>query len=177
MGVKEGCRTARQAETLFVGCRDGVAALELPTGKLRWWFDSGSGSWPTVTPSDDVVLLGTRDAHDQPLQALVKKPNKPQWYVVLVKDASYLGGYRPEFARLNDPPNKDVTLWSVAAPMSPQSRYVVTLYEGQGAQQLVMMVDVTAALEKHGRAVVRTSQQTRRMTLMEGDRQVSSAVR
>jgi hypothetical protein len=126
---------------------------------------------------DGAVLLGTRDVHAQPAVIPARKQARPSWYVLLVKDGSYLGGYRPEFARLSETPAKERVLWSLAAPPSPSSRYVVMVHEGEGDARKVVMVDVSAALEKSGRALIRASTAATKMTLMEGDRQVSSVLK
>jgi outer membrane protein assembly factor BamB len=171
-----GCRVARAASGTYLGCRHGLARLD-GAGALLFWADTGKDSWPTPTPFEGVVLTGARDERAAPSGPPVKGRDKPPLFVLLVRDQSWLGGYRPEFVRGGENAAKERVLWSLAHPPSPDSAYVVHLHAGKGADARVIMVDVGDALKKQGRAVVRAPSNTHKMVLMEGPRQILSTTR
>ncbi|MBI5496499.1 MAG: PQQ-like beta-propeller repeat protein [Deltaproteobacteria bacterium] len=169
------CRVARAEGALWISCRDGLLVVDADTGALRFWLETGLRTWPTPTLSQGLVLVGARRVLGPPRTPAPRAPlEKLPAYLQLVRDASWLGGYRAEFVRLQEPPPKDRVLWSLSAPPVPTSRLVVHLQEAGGR---TVMVDVTAPLQKHGKVLVRLAPGVKKMVLMDEGRQLMSAAR
>lgn len=175
-------RVGRDGDRYVVSFGDVLMVVAHADGKVRATYVGGLGSapWPVVV--EDRLLVTWTDAHVPPEVPRAAQKNTRPNIVVISRDPRWLGGYRADFLRRRDVAPREQVQSPLASPPPAQTdqagnRLTLHLVEPPAEGNTSLRMDVTEALQRRGRVMVRLSPQVEKVLLLEGSRQVFSGQR